>query len=218
MAGALELREHLLACVLRERELARADPRRLALTQRVLVPNRVARDYWAGALMSGSGALAGLRVQTLWSAALELLGDSAPAVDDALFDTLLAEAAAQEPVLARALGEYARAYPLAAASASDLLSAGLQALAGFEAPRGAPGRERAHALARAALQARTAARVHGIARHGDVYGAAAERLEQGEALRASATWIVGVADATGQLERFLAALLARGAARLALAP
>jgi hypothetical protein len=218
LASAHALREHLCAALRAERERTRAAPRRLAAPLRVLVPNRGARDAWAGALAAEVGAVAGLRVQTLWSAALELLGEAAPAVDDALFDALLAEAAAAEPLLARELGAYTHAYRLAAASASDFLSAGLADLDALDALPAGAAAQRARAVARAALRAREAARRHGIARHGDVYAAAAERIEQGAELGASAIWIAGVADATGQLERFLRALAARGATRLTLSP
>jgi hypothetical protein len=209
-ATAQRLRASLGAALSAEAERTRARPELLARPLVVLVPSRIARAYWIGALAADVGACAGVRVMTLWSAALEVLrvDGAAPLADDALFDALVAAAAAREPRLSAELAAYDDALALVAASASDLLSAGLEPT--VELGPTAPARERTLAIARAALDARRGADACGIARHGDVYARAALRVASA-GWSARRTWIVGVADATGQLARFLHALESRGA-------
>lgn len=216
-ASAAALETALLDEIGRHREALRGDARGLSTPARVLVPNRAAREHWLGALCARHGSLAGVRVQTLWSAALEVLAASAAPpllVDEPLFDALVQDAAAAEPALRAPLGAYERAYGLAAASASDLLSAGLERIESLEPVLRTlrePWGERVRALARVALVARERARGAERTRRGDVLAAAAVALEGGAPFAARPLWIVGLYDATGQLARFVDALRARGA-------
>src|SRR5688572_28074219 len=191
---------------------------------RVVVPSGPLRELALDRMLrSLGGAAVGVRVQTLWSLALEVLETAGtPVRDGALFFELAARrAVANEEPLRAALDGLEDGPGLAAAAISDLLSARLdsadsaaieRALAKLPRAEG----ERAAALIRAARATRSALAAAGRARYGDVYEGAANALEaHGErALAARALYVHGFAGATGQAAHLLRALLRREGARL----
>jgi hypothetical protein len=171
--------------------------------------------------------LLGLRIQTLWAVAREILeraGERAPA-DGGFFEILVRREAAKHEALVERLGALEDGYAAVAASVRDLDSAGLEA-ARLEAARDAipdgsqrtPEAQRTAAVLRAAIGTGAAMRALGLGRPADALRRAAALLaERGPAaLPARALLVHGFADATGAATTLLRALLALPAATLLL--
>src|SRR5262249_1463803 len=149
---------------------------------RVVVPSAIAREHALAALLASSGgALLGVRVQTLFSLALEIVEAAGGTVRASrlAFEVVARREAAAEPAPAPALSAVDDGFAWAAASMSDLLSAGASAVdatraeAALERLESQAERERAVALLRAARRARDVLERAGSLRHPDVYARAA---------------------------------------------
>ena len=109
------------------RRLAPRDPRGLTLPVRVIVPSSSLRHHLAARLVAASGrALAGVTVQTLQQAALEVLERAGEdgGRGAAPFDILVRRAAARERGLRQALADLDDGYGVVEAAVRDLLDAG----------------------------------------------------------------------------------------------
>ncbi len=234
--GARAAEELLLAEVAALADEARRDPWLLARPVRVVVPSRSLRAHVAERLVARRGrSLAGIRVQTLYGLALEVLERVGGARDaataggvaggTALFPVLVERAARREGALARGLDPLLDGYAAVAATVRDLLDAGLEAahaeaaLEALAADGAAAGSrqqvERAQALVRVA--ARTAGELErlGLARAGDVQRRAAELLGRDpDLLGARAVLVHGFAEVTGVAGDLLEAVLRAGGGRL----
>lgn len=193
----------------------RADLGRLAAPLRVVVPGGSLREALLDALVRPpAAARVGVQVQTLWSIALEVLEAAGRPVlaGEQAFELAVRRAALAEPSLAAALGRLEDGAGLAAATVSDIASAGLDriaesALGKALAARPPRERERALALVRVARAVRAELASLGRLRHADVYGAAAAALaERPERCAARELVVYGFASATGTAQALLAAL------------
>lgn len=212
----------LLGIVEADAQALRADPGRLARPLRVVVPGGVLREAVLDALVQPpSPARAGVVVQTLWSLAQEVLEASGRSLrgGELRFQLELRRAAAAEPVLARQLEGLEEGAGLCAAAVGDLSSAGLTDIEprSIDAALAAlsPGeRERALALLRVARACEGSLSKAGLARHPDVYAAAARELERQPGLAPARELVVyGFAGATGRARALLTRLCAREGAR-----
>jgi len=201
-------------------EASRRDPLLLSRPVLVIVASGTLRRHLARVLARELGpTVLGVRVQTLWSAAREILeriGERVPA-DRGFFEILVRREAAKHEALAEQLGPLEDGYAAVAASVRDLDSAGLDAatlLAALDAiPRGA---QRTAAVLRTATGTAAAMRALGLGRPADTLRRAAALLEArgADALPARAVLVHGFADATGAATALLRALLALPAATL----
>jgi len=228
--GPRALEAALVERVLEQCAAAVANPELLARPVRVLVPSASLRDHLSERLVATAGRpLLGLRVQTLYSAALEILDRDrpAPVAGDLLFPAVVSQAARAHPALRDHLEPLLDGYATAAATVADLLDAGLEpadaprleeALESVRDARGA----RANALVATALA--TAARLAelGIRRSGDVLAEACRELERlgmvgtegMDALPSRSIWIHGFAETTGRAGELLEAFARLGDARV----
>ncbi len=207
---------------------ARRDPALLARPVLLIVASGTLRRHLARVLARELGpTLLGLRIQTLWAVAREILeraGERAPA-DGGFFEILVRREAGKHESLVEQLGGLEDGYAAVAAAVRDLDSAGLDAATldtALEAiPGGArrtPEARRTAAVLRAAIGTAAAMRALGLGRPADALRRAAALLaERGAvALPARALLVHGFADATGAATTLLRALLALPAATLLL--
>ena len=209
-------------------DAAHRDPALLARPVLLVVASGTLRRHLARVLARELGpTLLGLRIQTLWAVAREILeraGERAPA-DGGFFEILVRREAGRHQALVEQLGGLEDGFAAVAASVRDLDSAGLDAAtldAALEAiPGGArrtPEARRTAAVLRAATGTAAAMRALGLGRPADALRRAAALLaEQGPgALPARALLVHGFADATGAATTLLRALLALPAATMLL--
>ena len=207
---------------------AAADPRLLAKPVRVIVPSRSLRLHLAAQLVRlRGGAALGVTVQTLWGTALEVLETTAGLAASAsalpwsrhVTDLLVRRLAASETELAGPLGELSDGYAAVAATARDLLDAGLEpahseaadeALA-LDGPTVATPAQvaRARALVRVAAGLAAEVEAFGVRRTSTLFRRASELLAAApeRALPARALLVHGFADAPGITLDFLEALV-----------
>jgi hypothetical protein len=191
-----------------------ADADALALPVRVVVPSASLRQHVSAVMVRRFGALVGVRVQTLFAVAHEILERAGERLlpGRLAFPILVRSEARKERALA-ALEELREGYGAVAASVADLLDAGLDGEGAARlAGRLAAGDD---ATARAAALVRTAGRVHarlaaaGLAREGETLLRATAALGRNPALLpARALLVHGFADATGAASELICALLA----------
>jgi hypothetical protein len=230
--GSRTAEEVLLAEV--EAALAEGGFEALARPVRVIVPSGSLRLHVAAAVARRRGrAAAGLVVQTLYAAAMEVLerADVAPRVagagGDLAFEVLVRRAARRQRPLAERLETLVDGYGAAAASVRDLLDAGFEAAhadaadeALLAAIRGGVPRdevERARALVAAAVEVERDLAALGAARRSSVLRRATDLLaEDPERLPSRAVFVHGFADATGIATDLLEALVRHRAATVVL--
>ncbi|HEX6202521.1 MAG TPA: PD-(D/E)XK nuclease family protein [Thermoanaerobaculia bacterium] len=221
--GARAAEEALLALV--ESALAGGGIAALGRPVRVIVPSRSLRLHLAAAVARRRGrAAAGLVVQTLYAAAMEVLerADVAPRVSgaggDLAFEVLVRRAARRQRALAERLESLVDGYGAAAATVRDLLDAGFEeahAEAAGEALAGAAAAgvprdevERARALVATAVEVERDLARHGGERRSAVLRRATDLLSADpERLPARAVLVHGFSDATGLATDFLEALV-----------
>ena len=208
---------------------ARRDPSLLALPVRIVVPSRSLRAH-AAAAVARNRSVAGALVQTLHGLAFEILeraGEAAPR-GLPLSEILAQRYAAKEPSLRSGLGDLVDGYGGVAATARDLVDAGLEPVHAdaalevlsvdgpFVASRAAV--ERARALVRVAVRTEDEMRRRDLGDLGAILRRAADLLEADadRVLPARAVLIHGFADATGVASDLLQSLLRRRQAVLVL--
>lgn len=205
---------------------ARRDPALLARPVRVVVPSRSLRLHVAARAAAELGARAGLVVQTLHGAAVELLERAGTDFQgsDLLVELLARRCAREEEPLRRAFDAFRDGYRTVASSVRDLLDAGFvpetlgPALERLGEAR-LPGAE----LERAGAVLRVAARVASRLSERGLGGRSALLLRAAEHLRGDAQRVLparlvvvhGFADATGCASDLLTAV-ARGLPTLCL--
>lgn len=215
-----------------EREIARCGSS-FGPPLRVVVPSGALRDHLRATLIArrGGRALAGVVIETLASLARTVLAASGSAVPaaSAFFDLVVRRTAAREPALAAVLDAGPDAWRAVAATARDLVDAGLTAEAAdalievlASTPASSPeARERAAAIVTATAAALASAEtdMHGaIGPRGLRLAAAALALEiHGDrALPARGVVVFGFADVTGVVGAVIDALVKRFDARIIL--
>ena len=208
--GALAAEAAVLDRLAELLDAARQDPSLLALPVRVVVPSRSLRVHVAAAVVR-SRAAAGVLVQTLHGLAFEILERAGEAEPRGLplAEILSQRLAAKEPSLRSGLGDLVDGYGGVAATARDLLDAGLEpvhadaalealSLDGpYVASRAAV--ERARALVRVAARTEEELRRREMGTLGSILRRASDLLEADpeRVLPARAVLIHGFADATG---------------------
>lgn len=229
--GALDAEALLLEELERLLAAARADPFLLARPIRVVVPSRSLRAHLAAEIVRRRGrSVAGLRVQTLYSLALEVLergGATAPR-GMAVAGVLAQRFARKEEVLQQGLDGLVDGYTAVAGTVRDLLDAGLEPIhhEPFDEALVTDGRhvaspvevERARALVRVAARTEAALRELGLGRMSTLFRGAMEKIEEDpdQALPSRAVFIHGFADATGVATDLLQTLVRKHGARLIL--
>jgi len=220
--GPMQVEALLLERLRAERAAIRADPSLLASPLVLAVPSEGLRVHLAARIAREVGAVAGIRLQTLFGLARDVLARAASAAPRGveLADVLVRRAAAH---VGQAGPQADSLVPAASSTIVDLLDAGLapeNAEAVLDALDSAPianvERSFARALVAAALAARADCAEHGVARASEAYALGARALRNDAShLGARAVWVHGVADATGLLGDFLEALTATGRTRIA---
>ncbi|HEX5717937.1 MAG TPA: PD-(D/E)XK nuclease family protein [Thermoanaerobaculia bacterium] len=227
--GALAAEAAVLDRLAELLDAARRDPSLLALPVRVVVPSRSLRAHVAAAVARNRSA-AGVLIQTLHGLAFEILeraGEAAPR-GLPLTEILSQRHAAKEPSLRAGLGDLVDGYGGVAATARDLLDAGLEpvhadaalealSLDGpYVASRAAV--ERARSLVRVAARTEEEMRRRELGALGSLLRRASDLLETDaeRVLPARAVLIHGFADATGVAADLLQSLLRRRQAVLIL--
>lgn len=215
--GARAAEERLLTEV--RRWLPRS-PDEAAVPVRVLVPSRSLRMHVASRIVERFGAVAGVVVQTVHGAALEILERDGEALmsGDVLFELLVRRLAGLEDDLATALADYDDAADSTVGVVRDLLDAGFEpglaeavlerleeAGAGIAEPR----RRRAAALVRLAARVAAGLEAVGAVRTGQAPLAAARvvRSASDSSWPARAVLVHGFADVTGAVADLLLAVL-----------
>lgn len=206
---------------------ARAEPHRLARPVRVIVPSRSLREHVAAKIVERLGGVAGVLVQTLHGAALEILDAAGEAVPwgDALFAVVVRRAAREEPALCAALEPLDDAWGVVAAAAADLLDAGFGPEGAHrgavedwlaEAALAPQSTERVLAVVRVAERVARELERLGIGRRGSRLARAAEALRRDPdaVLPARAVLVHGFADATGVASDLVEALMRAAGARV----
>ncbi|MBI4618172.1 MAG: PD-(D/E)XK nuclease family protein [Planctomycetes bacterium] len=195
----------------------RGDPSLLSRTVLVVVSSGPLRKRLAARIAARlPEAALGVRVQTLWSVAREVLeraGRPVPSGAD-LFEILVRREAARQDALSCHLGQLEDGFGLVASTVRDLSNACfepemLPELERLLASSGEDeGAKRARALLAIAAGAARGMRELGVGRIGEVLAAATSALREKEAalLPARAVLVHGFADATGRATEFLVAL------------
>ncbi|MEM7480224.1 MAG: PD-(D/E)XK nuclease family protein [Acidobacteriota bacterium] len=197
----------------------------LAAPLRIVVPSRSLRLHLNAAIARRRGRAAlGLRVQTLYAAALEIVegAGETPRPRDPLFHLLTRRLAAEESALADPLEGLEDGYRTTDATVRDLLDAGFEsshaepcgeALTAWPGPTSA--KARGHALVRVADGLLRGAAILNVERSSHLLMRATELLATNpERLPCRALWVHGFADATGTALDFLEGLLRRPGSRL----
>lgn len=216
--GARSVETAVLAAAAAPLDAVREAPALLAAPVRVVVPSRSLREHWIRRLVGHRGAaVAGLQVQTLYGAALEILDRTGrvPSLADVLLPVVVRQLAEDEPVLRRSLGDLVDGYGVVEATVSDLLDAGLEpSLVGFLEERlrevaAFPAQlELARAVVRVAARTLGALAERGLAHRSQLLLAARDALEADPetALPTRALLVHGFAEATGVASELLEAL------------
>ncbi len=201
----------------------------LARPLRIVVPSRPLRDHVSEALLRHFGrSLAAVVVHTQWALALAVIEHSGEthAGGDELFRVLVRRFAAEEPLLAAALGALHEGYGIVEATARDLVDAGIAAhlaepIDELLAEHASPGAERMRAVVRATLRAIAALEREGRAPRSALLQRATDKVSAPGyatlphvALPTTALWVHGFADATGVVADWIDALLRGFAARV----
>jgi hypothetical protein len=196
----------------------------LARPLRIVVPSSSLRDHVSEALLRHFGrSLASVVVSTQRALALTVLerrGET-PADGEELFRLLVRRFAAEEPLLAAALGALHEGYGIVEATARDLVDAGIEAhsadaLDDLLAEQASGGAERMRAVVRVPLRGASALEREGRAPRAALLQHATEvvRTHGDAALPTAALWVHGFADATGVVADWIEALLRGFAARV----
>ena len=196
----------------------------LARPLRVIVPSHSLRAHVDAELLRRRGrALVGVRVQTLFAAALEILerDGQAPRLADALLPVVVRQQAQDEATLRTLAEPLHDGYALVADSVCDLLDAGYEpelcaALEQGLAPDGHGARARAVLRVAAASLARM--RERGLVFGAEVLARAAATVatRADDALPSHRLWVHGFAEATGRASALIAALVRAHAATVLL--
>jgi len=176
---------------------------------RIIVPSQSLRQHLAARLLQHRGrGIAGVVVQTLFAAAIEILerAGTSQRLDDTLFPILVQQAAAREPALQESLGTLADGYASVTATVADLLDAGFTPLhedAVIEpihaSEHSAATRARAEAVVRVATRVLAASEQWGVVRTSMLLQSARDALAEAPAqyLPTRDLLVHGFADATG---------------------
>ncbi|GIW41660.1 MAG: hypothetical protein KatS3mg076_2237 [Candidatus Binatia bacterium] len=199
---------------------ARLASREASVPIRVVVPSRSLRLHVGDVLVRRfGGALVGVRVQTLFGLACEILERAGvswtPA--DMLFPSLVSREASFEGALSGSVLRFRDGYLGVAASVADFLDAGMEAEHGpaledaLSEEEDREVRERGRALVRTAARVASRLRSLGLDRRADVLRKAREVLlrEGPDFLRARGLFVHGFSDATGVAADLLETLLRR---------
>ncbi len=232
-AEAQLLDEVVAAARAREAALRRGELAALRRPLRIVVPSQSLRRHVAARLVAhAGGSLLGVQVQTHVALALEALGRAGLAVPDgsALVPVLVRRHAAEEPALARWLGDLEDGYGIVDGAVRDLLDAGFEAASAeaFEEAIAAVQAEdevsatavaRAQALGRIALQVLAALEAADLGHRSALLARARAALHAPGAhpdalLPTAGLWIHGFADATGLVVEWLEALVRAFVARV----
>ena len=209
-------------------EAARRRPELLARPVIVLVPSRALREHVSALLLQAFGpALAGVRIQTLYAAALSILErcGAPPPPGPELFPVWVRRLARREPELARSLEGLVDGYGCVEASVADLLDAGFEAAHAdaleellADAAADEPLRARARALIRSAAALDVLLGDGALGHRSRVFREARTALERDaeRALPAAGLWVHGFADVTGVQGDLVAALIRLRGARVLL--
>lgn len=219
-SGALAAERFVLDAVAAENDRARREPARLAQPLRIVVPSRSLREHLGAALVSRFGAIVGVRIQTLFGVALEIVERSGGSVrpGDRALGFGVRAFANREPVLAERFANLQDGYGALIGPVRDLLDAGLSeatlpavvdAVEVLAVP--APERERVAALVRVAAAVCGDLEAQGLDARGVLLRRALDALEAGGdfALPARAVFVHGFADATGVATDLLVGLVRR---------
>jgi len=223
--GARAVEAALLGELVRLLDQGREDPALLATPLRVVVPSTSLRMHLSTRLVDAAGrACLGIRIQTLHSAALEILTRRRrPQLQcDALFPVLVRRAARAQTSLRAALEPLDDGYGIVTATVSDLLDAGLEpelapaldaSLAGLA---GSAAVVRARELLATALAVRKDLDERGLARSGDLLQRAARALQTDGpgGLPSRAVLLHGFAEATGHASQLIETLVRSCGARV----
>jgi hypothetical protein len=223
LGAEIERRDAALQAALAAGDAA-AVRERIARPLRIVVPSSRLRDHVSEALLRHFGrSLAAVVVQTQWALALAVVERHAcaPVDGEELFRLLVRRFAADEPLLAAALGALREGYGIVEATARDLVDAGIdahsaEALDDLLAEQASAGAERMRAVVRVTMRAIAALEREGRApRTGLLQHAIDVVRNQGEvALPTAALWVHGFADATGVVADWIEAVLRRFPARV----
>jgi len=190
-------------------DAARRDPTQLAHPLRIVVSSRSLADHVGERLVARTGrSLAGVRIQSLYELALEILERSGASggSSESLFPVYVRRFAADEPLLRERLGALVDGYACVEATVSDLLDAGFDAasadafddaLAAADASEAV--RATAAAVARTARRCLAAFDAGALGHRSRLLRAASEALARDAevALPSRAVFVHGFADATG---------------------
>lgn len=187
---------------------------------RIIVPSRSLRQHLLCRLVQKRGAIAGLLVQTAYSAAREVLQKAkiAPPSGDGFFDIVVRRLAGSEEVLASNLEALDDGYGSVVGVVRDLLDAGFQPgheegvldkLDDLEKPVTPKRLDRARAIVRIAARSHEAMSVTENWRSAHAFDSAADLLQhKGEELLPSeGVFIHGFADVTGVVADFFESLI-----------
>ena len=223
VGAVLEQRDAALLAALAAGD-APATQQLLARSLRIVVPSSALRDHVAAALLRHFGrSLAAVAVHTQWALALAVIerADQAPPGGEELFRVLVRRFAAEEPLLAEALGALHEGYGIALGTARDLVDAGFEpalaeTLDDLLAEQASAEAERMRAVARVTARALAALEHEGLAPRTALLQRAAEVVNQHRdaAIPTGALWIHGFADATGVVADWLEALMRAFRARV----
>ena len=229
MLRPVELRSRVIVCrgaLATERRLFEEidanlpGPMELGRPLRIVVPSKSLRQHLLCQLVKRRGAVAGVVVQTAYSAAREALEAAGvtPAAGDSFFELVVRRLAGGESSLESSLENLDDGYGTVVGVVRDLLDAGYQPghedavldrLEDLESPVAGKRLERARAIVRIAARSYEAMSAAGSWRSSHSFESAESLvLEEGEGvLPASAILIHGFADVTGLVADFLESLV-----------
>jgi len=218
--GALAAEELLLELCREASDAARAEPRLLSTPVRVVVPSRSLRLHLSERLVATSGARVGLLVQTLFTAAAEILDRAGvPAHgEDARIEVLARRRARKKSALREAFDDFGDGYAGVVSAVRDLLDAGfepelepvlLETLAEMPLPHGEL--RRAREVVDVAARIAEELRGHAAAGRAELLRRATEAFRKDPAGTLPTRLLVvhGFADATGRATDLLEAFALR---------
>ncbi len=193
----------------------------------IVVPSQALRDHLHARIVALRGAVIGVRITTLFGAALEAVDDAAgrALAGRDLFPLLVRRAAEADRVLRRELQHLQDGYSALLSGVRDLLDAGFEpalgeaAMEALDAEGGTLASkrelERARSLLAVAGAAHAALEATSTGRRSTVLQRATETLfAEAPLVARSSCWVYGFADASGVAIDFLRALLARCGGRI----